>query len=105
MNVVKQRPEGIIGADVCSDSGLLVTEGVDCVSRFEYFLADSFPEPTRDLTRKVNVFKDTGMMASPDAIPDQIEVKDKQVIDDPLGTPYCFDCPVQLWNTEVKVGL
>lgn len=99
-----QKPQGVVGADVCSDSGLLVTEGVSCPARFEYFLQDFFPEAARNLTRQVNVFKDTGMLASPDVTSDQIEVKDKQVIDDPLGTPYCLDCPIQLWKINVDVG-
>lgn len=86
------KPEGVIGAHVCALSGLKPAPEGGCSTRFEYFLKDTFPQETESLTRGIAVDKTTNQLATNKTPPENIEIKDHQVIWDILGTPFCLDC-------------
>ena len=95
------RPDTVVGREVCVLSGLIPPnpQGADdnskgCQTRFEYFLIDNVPTQTENLHRTVAVYKDTHEIVQPweTPPPDQIQQEDHQVIQDPTGTLYCFDC-------------
>lgn len=99
------KPEGVVGTNVCATTGTLPLGPEDnpgCPIRFEFFLEDYLPFPPEPLNQAVWVYKDTGMLASPDAPPEELEAKEKQIVIDPLGTPVCLDCPAPNWNVTIN---
>ncbi|MBI4033287.1 MAG: transglycosylase domain-containing protein [Candidatus Blackburnbacteria bacterium] len=101
------KPDGVVGTNVCATTGALpVGPEADpgCPIRFEFFLQDYPPKPSEPLNQAVWVYKDTGMLAAPDALPEQIEIKDKTIVVDPLGTIVCLECPIQEWSVTINPG-
>jgi penicillin-binding protein 1C len=86
------KPEGVIGKQVCWDSGDLMTKKEDgtesCQSRFEYFIQGTEPKESHILKMTVPVTKDDKL--APPNYPD-IEMKEKTIIKDMFGI-YCVDC-------------
>lgn len=105
-----QKPAEVTGTNVCATTGQLPPgdpnnpETAGCQIRFEFFLDDFPPKSAEPLIRPVTVFRDTQMLAPADSPEDQIEIKDKQIIIDPLGSLLCLDCPLQNWNITIKPG-
>lgn len=97
------KPETVIGKEVCVLSGLLppnpsgpapsASEG--CQTRFEFFQVDNQPTQTESLHRQVLIRKDTRQLvqSNENPSPDQIQLEDHPVVEDPTGTLYCLDCP------------
>ncbi|MDO8503920.1 MAG: transglycosylase domain-containing protein [bacterium] len=101
------KPEDVVGTNVCTTTGTLPGGPEDnpgCPTRFEFFLQDFPPKPAEPLNQAVWVYKDTGILAQPDAPPEQLDAKDKQIVTDPLGTHVCLDCPTQNWAVTIKPG-
>ncbi len=92
------KPEGIIGASICTVSGMALGES-GCQTRFEYFLEGTVPQETESLRKTVLINKTSGLPVQPGEIssdqpfPDWVEPQDHNVILDPLGTIFCLDCP------------
>ena len=89
-----RQPEGVVGAKICADSGNLPSDEANpgCPLRFEYFLKDKVGAEVDAGRRDVQIDKTTQGLASNITAPENIEVQNKQVLTDPLGTTYCFDC-------------
>lgn len=91
------QPDGIVGAQICSISGLLPPnpEGDDkgCATRFEYFREGTVPEEKEQLRQSVRIDTSTGDIASPGQT-ENVEMQDHDVLRDPVST-YCLDCPHQ----------
>lgn len=88
-----KQPEGIVGTQICSLSGLLPpnTEGdPGCPTRFEYFIKGTVPTEKETLKRVVRIDKATGDLAQPNQV-DNVEDKEQTVLSDPMST-YCLDC-------------
>ncbi len=91
------QPEGVIGKNICSTSGLLPggdPSSPSCPVRFEYFLKDFIPTVTDGARQDVQIDKTLGSLATPKTPPENIETQNHPVLTDPLGTLYCLDCPV-----------
>ncbi len=90
------QPPDVIGALVCSLSGLKAEDGMpDCTPRYEYFLKGTIPPNQGDLHRDIPIFRPTQAPATPKQIAEQpgdIENQNHAVIFDPLGVPLCLDC-------------
>ena len=87
------QPEGIIGTQICSLTGLLPPgEGDDkgCSTRFEYFVKGTVPTGRESLKQQVLIDKATGDLASPNQT-DNIEMQEHQVLRDALSS-WCLDC-------------
>lgn len=87
------KPEGVVGTSICSLSGKLPNPDSPCQTRFEYFLKDTVPTETENLKAVVEIDKTTGQLATENTPPENREPQERQVIYDPLGIPYCLDCP------------
>ncbi|MGB9706657.1 MAG: transglycosylase domain-containing protein [Microgenomates group bacterium] len=87
------KPDGIVGAQVCTLSGKLPDPGSPCPTRFEYFLEGTVPGETENLKQFVEIDKTSGQLATDKTPPENRELQERQVIIDPLGTKYCLDCP------------
>lgn len=107
------KPDGVVGTNVCATTGTSTTSPAGevsasqeqqsgCPTRFEYFLADNPPKASEPITRPIPVFRDTGMMATAEANPEQIEIRDQQIIIDPLGTIVCLTCPLPTWSITIN---
>ncbi|MDP3888715.1 MAG: transglycosylase domain-containing protein [bacterium] len=101
------KPEGVVGATVCSISGKAPGDS-GCPTRFEYFLAGTVPSETENLKQTILINKDTNQMVLPntDPQPPNVEFQDHPVITDPLGTNYCLDCipatdPVRIKTSDI----
>ncbi len=87
------KPEGIVGAQVCALSGKMPNPETPCETRFEYFIKGTVPTETENLKAFIEVDKTTGQIATNKTLPENKENQEHQVIYDPLGVPYCLDCP------------
>jgi 1A family penicillin-binding protein len=89
-----KQPDGIVGARVCSLSGLLPPNDGDdpgCPIRFEYFIKGTVPTQREQLTQTVLIDKDTGDIAATGKT-DNVEFQEHQVLHDTLSQ-WCLDCP------------
>jgi penicillin-binding protein 1C len=103
------QPSGVIGANICSVTGLLPSgdEGnPSCPTRFEYFIQGTIPE-TADVGQRqdIPIDKLTGQLAGSEIPPEQIETQNHPVYFDPLGTLYCLDCPIASAAATIKYPL
>lgn len=87
------KPEGIVGGHICNLSGKAPNPDSPCQTRFEYFLEGTVPTETENLKTMVEIDKTTGQLASEKTPPENKELQEHQVIFDPLGIPFCLDCP------------
>ncbi len=92
-----KQPEGIVGAQICTLSGLLPpnAEGDDkgCPIRFEYFIRGTVPAERENLKQTVIIDKDTGDIVEPNKPDANVETQEHQVLKDLLGSMWCLDCP------------
>lgn len=89
-----KQPDGVVGHEVCSISGLLPPHDdgdKGCQTRFEYFIKGTVPKERENLKQSVSIDKDTQDLAAPGKT-DNVEQQDKQIVRDALGS-YCLDCP------------
>ena len=89
-----KQPDGIVGARVCSLSGLLPPNDGDdagCPIRFEYFIKGTVPTQRESLKQSVLIDKDTGDVVEPNKAGANVEPQDKQILRDPMSS-YCLDC-------------
>jgi len=86
------RPDGIVGAHICSTSGKIPASEGSCPTRFEYFINGTVPAEIENLRQIVEIDKTTGRLATDKTPPENRELQERQIITDPLGTRYCLDC-------------
>lgn len=90
-----KQPDGIVGARVCSLSGLLPPNDGDdpgCPIRFEYFIKGTVPTARGEGVRQtVLIDKATGDIAASGKT-DNVEPQEHPVLTDGIST-YCLDCP------------
>ncbi len=104
-HVWQPKPSDAVGTNICAITGTLPPSGDEtnpgCPTRFEFFLEEFPPPPAYPLTREVSIFNDTGMLANTEALPEQIHTEAKEILEDPLGSLVCLNCPLQDWSTTV----
>lgn len=92
-----KQPEGIVGAQICSISGLLPpnpdpnASDKGCATRFEYFIKGTVPAARENLKQTVLIDKDTGDLVEPNKPNANVEMQDHQIIQDAISR-YCLDC-------------
>jgi len=93
-DVWPKQPDGIVGAQICTTSGLLPPKDGDgdrgCPTRFEYFIKGTVPTERESLRQSVLIDKSTNDLAAPGKT-DNVEMQDHTVLKDPLSV-YCLDC-------------
>lgn len=82
------KPEGIVGHQVCWESGEVKKEEQDCPTRFEYFIKGTEPKESIMSKQTIPVTKDDKL--APPNYP-EIEMKEKTIIRDMFNL-YCLDC-------------
>ena len=92
-----KQPDGIVGAQICSTSGLLPPNpdpnagDKGCATRFEYFIKGTIPATRESLTQSVLIDKDTGDLVEPNKPNANVEMQNHQVLQDAMSR-YCLDC-------------
>jgi membrane peptidoglycan carboxypeptidase len=87
-----ERPEGIVGASVCSDSGTLPKPEQPCETRYEYFLKDTIPTDSGITKRELFVNRTTHHPPNNESEYGDVEPKEHLVAADPFVKDYCLDC-------------
>ena len=87
------KPEEVVGLHVCQLSGLRPAAEGACPTRFEYFNQAYLPDTDSTGSRGIAVDKTTGQLATAKTPPENLEIQNKQIFWDKLGTPFCLDCP------------
>lgn len=90
-----ERPEGIVGRDVCSLTGRLPTPDAPCDTRHEFFWEQFLPENSGPQQRDIWIRKDNGFPIDPAVPLDQqgeLELQSHMVLSDPLIPEFCLDC-------------
>ncbi len=98
-----EKPEGVVGKDVCVLTGLLApnqspntnNQTPSCDTRHEFFWEKFLPENNRAAQREIWIRKDTGTPIDSNIPLDQqgeLELQTHTVISDPLVPEFCLDC-------------
>jgi penicillin-binding protein 1C len=100
------QPSTVVGATVCANTGYRSTStdpnNPNCPGRFDYFMEGTVPEAKEPDRMDLLVYKDTHMIASASATPEQVQTENHPVIKDPLGTIICLDCPTPTYPISVN---
>lgn len=89
-----KQPESVIGATICSDSGLRPQAAGSpyvCPTKYEYFLKDTLPKEVDPGLSKIFVNKETNALAK-EGETENIEERDGKIIKDATGDTYCTTC-------------
>ncbi|MCS7092010.1 MAG: penicillin-binding protein [Patescibacteria group bacterium] len=91
-----KKPNDVVGATVCATNGNRVSDPnlPECPTRFEYFLKDKVGAGIQAGYMDLIIDKSTGVIATPDIPPENLETQNKPYLSDPLGTIVCLDCPI-----------
>lgn len=93
-NEFPTRPDGVVGAQVCTLSGLLPPNGNEgdpgCATRFEYFIEGTVPKERESIKRSVLIDKSTNNIAKPGVV-DNVEPQEHLIAKDDFGE-HCLDC-------------
>jgi 1A family penicillin-binding protein len=93
------KPENIIGLEVCSLTGFRPNPNSPCeAKRFEYFIKGLEPPEEPNLKQAIVIDKTTGLPPTPSAspAPENLEIQEHLVLSDPVQKDYCLDCPRSL---------
>jgi len=101
------QPKGIVGANVCSTTGVVPKENENCPLRFEYFLEGTVPHEIKGGIQDVHFDKRTGLFIDQATPFEFIEVRQQRVLFDPLDSFICLDCqiPASSYSATVKYPL
>lgn len=90
------QPTDVVGALVCSLSGLKAADGIpDCSPRYEYFITGTVPPVQGSLRRDIPIYKPTQAPATAKQSAEDagnVEMQNHAVAFDPLGQMLCLDC-------------
>ncbi len=86
------KPEGIVGASVCSDSGSLPAADNPCQTRFEYFIKNTIPTTSTITKRELFVNKTTHHPPNNESEFADVETRTQTIAADPFIKDYCIDC-------------
>lgn len=86
------KPESIVGASVCSNSGTLPSPETPCDTRYEYFIKDTIPTVSGITKRELFVNKTTHHPPNNESEYGDVEPREQTVASDPFIKDYCIDC-------------
>ena len=87
------RPETIVGASVCSESGTLSSSDLPCAStRYEYFIDGTIPTVSTLTKKELFINRTTHHPPNNESEFTDVESKEQTVASDPFIKDYCIDC-------------
>lgn len=99
-----QKPNDVIGKNICSTSGLIPPpDGTPdrCPTRFEYFIQGTEPKTVDPGRIKTWIDKTTNDLPKKDQT-DNLEERSEIIVTDPTGDRYCLSCPHPTPEPEKK---
>jgi len=84
--------DGIEGASVCADTGVLPSADNTCPTRYEYFLKDTIPTNPGAVRKEIWINRDTRHPPVKKEEFDNIELQEHLVTSDSFTLDYCLDC-------------
>jgi len=84
--------DGIEGASVCADTGVLPSADNPCPTRYEYFLKDTIPTNPGAVRKEIWINRDTRHPPVKKEEFDNIELQEHLVTSDSFTLDYCLDC-------------
>ncbi len=93
-DVLPKQPDGVVGARVCSSTGVLPSGNPNepgCGTRFEYFIKGTIPARLPVTKQAVLIDKTTGEVR-PAGTTENVEPQERDVITDGISV-WCIDCP------------
>lgn len=87
-----EKPDGIEGASVCSNSGTLPNPDSPCETRYEYFIKGTVPTQSGISKRELFVNKTTHHPPNNESEFTDVEPREQTVASDPFIKDYCIDC-------------
>ncbi len=87
-----EKPEGIEGASICTNSGTLPNPDNPCETRYEYFIAGTIPENNPITQRELFVNRTTHHPPNNEAEFGDVETRAQTVASDFFIKDYCIDC-------------
>ncbi|MBU0569903.1 penicillin-binding protein [Patescibacteria group bacterium] len=100
-----QKPQDVVGANVCATTGNLPANEGECPTRFEYFLKDYVGAGIESGAKDVAIDKTNGQLAHPELPPELIETQNHPFLLDPLGTLVCLNCPIASYSATISYPL
>lgn len=94
-SVWPEKPDGVVGRDVCAVNGKLPTPDAPCDTRHEFFWEKFLPDNNGPSQKDIVIRKDTSLPVDPNIPLDQqgeTELQSHAVLSDPLVTDFCMDC-------------
>lgn len=85
------KPENIIGLQICNLSGLLPNPESPCETRFEYFIKDQLPPNEGAIKQNLWIDKDT-KKPPVEGKTDNLELQEHIILSDPVQKNYCLTC-------------
>jgi penicillin-binding protein 1C len=92
-----EKPDGIVGLNICRLSGLFPNPENPCETRHEFFIKGFEPNQIDISRRGIWIKKDTGLPPEEGDF-ENLELQDHLVVSDPLVKDFCLDCP---WPQEI----
>ncbi len=86
------KPEGVVGASICTNSGTLPTPEFPCDTRYEYFHDGTIPTVSGISKRELFVNKTTHHPPNNESEFSEVEPREQTVASDPFVKDYCIDC-------------
>lgn len=92
-----EKPDGIIGMNVCTLTGLLPNPENPCTTRHEFFIKGLAPKGVDQSRRGIWIKKDTNLPPEEGDF-ENLELREHLVVSDPFVKDFCLDCP---WPQEI----
>jgi len=93
-------PEGILGTQICSLTGMLPVD--NCPTTFDLFPKEGLPTSANQITRQWPIDTTTQSPSKTNTPPEQVQMMDKQIVFDILGSPICIDCELKDQSQYIK---
>ncbi len=86
------KPEGVVDAQICTDTGLLPSESTPCQTRNEIFIKDHLPPTTYPTRKQIWLRRDTHLPLMPGEQVIDLDLEEHYVLSDPFTKDFCLDC-------------
>lgn len=86
------KPETIVGASICTNSGTLPTPEHPCDTRYEYFLPNTIPSVSTLTSRELFVNRVTHHPPNNESEFGDVEPRTQTLASDPFVKDYCINC-------------
>lgn len=92
-SIFPDKPDDVVGANICTVSGLLPDPANPCPTRYEYFWKGTVPTALDNaLPRDIWINPATGLPPKPGDPTDGLQTQSHILLSDPFTQDFCLDC-------------